>query len=48
VRNFAPGASSRVRTQAQAAHEYLADILDFQTQGIIILRGLLANGLAGQ
>jgi hypothetical protein len=35
-------------TQAQAAHEYLADTLDFRAQGIIILRGLLADRLAGQ
>ena len=48
VRAFAPGTSSRVRTQAQPAHEYLADILAFKAQGIIILRRLLANGLAGQ
>jgi hypothetical protein len=48
ARDFAPWTSRRVRTQAQVPREYIADILDFQAQGIIILRGLLANGLAGQ
>jgi hypothetical protein len=38
VCGFAPGHPSRVRTQ-----EYLADIIDFHTQGIIILRGVLAQ-----
>jgi hypothetical protein len=48
VRDFAPGTSSGVRSQAQAALEDLAEVLDFQTRGLIILRRLLANGLAGQ